>query len=152
MSRLSLFAALLLLPGAAGAADTPVPGPGLPPERVVEIQLDALQRNDEPHADAGIELAWSFAHPANKAATGPLERFAAMIKNPVYRPLLNHLAHEIKRVAITGDAAVVAATVTPASGPVVFYQWRLERVASGPHAGAWMTAAVSSPAERGDSI
>lgn len=153
MSRLRRILAVFLLPGAlAAAGDQPVPGPDLPPERVVEIQLDALQHNDDPYKDAGIERTWTFAHPANKVMTGPLERFTAMIKGPGYRMLVNHREHEIKRVAVTGDSALVAVTVTPASGPIVFYQWQLERVGSGELEGAWMTVAVSPPIRRGDSI
>lgn len=153
MSRLSLIFSVFLLPGsAATAGDRPVPGPDLAPERVVEIQLDALQHNDEPHEDAGIRQTWAFAHPANKAMTGPLERFTAMIKSPAYRMLVNHREHAIKRVAATADLVLLAVAVTPASGPIVFYQWQLGKVRSGELEGAWMTIAVSPPIRREDAI
>lgn len=149
MSRLSLIPALLILLGAADyAAGGPAPDPALPPERVVEIQLDALQHNDEPHEDAGIERTWAFAHPANKRMTGPLDRFAAMIKSPAYRMLVDHREHTIKRVAVTEQSALFAVMVVSASGEAVFYQWQLQKARSG----AWMTVAVSPPVRREDAI
>lgn len=149
MSRLSLLSAALALAGAAlYAHGDSGPDPALSPERVVEIQLEALQRNDEPREDAGIERAWAFAHPANKSVTGPLERFAAMIKSPVYRMLVDHHEHSITRVAVTDETAWFVVTVVPESGLAVFYHWRLEKTTSG----AWMTIAVSPPISRGDTI
>lgn len=149
MSRLSLFSAILALAGAAFYAYGDLePDPALPPERVVEIQLEALQHNDEPREDSGIERAWAFAHPANRAVTGPLERFAAMIKNPAYRMLVDHREHSITRVAVTDESASFIVTVVPESGSVVFYQWQLGKARSG----AWMTIAVSPPISRDETI
>lgn len=149
MSRLSLLSAILALAGAAFYAYGDFePDPALPPERVVEIQLEALQNNDEPREDAGIERVWAFAHPANRAVTGPLERFAAMIKNPAYRMLVDHREHSIRRVAVTDETAWFVVTVVPGSGPLVFYHWQLEKTRSG----AWMTIAVSPPISRDETI
>jgi len=147
-----MLAALLLLGAPAYGAEHPKPDPSLAPERVVEIQLRALQRNDHPSSDAGIARAWAFAHPDNKRVTGPLERFAAMIKSPMYRMLLGHREHTIERVAAGENSVVFAVTVVPASGPVVVYRWTVARVRSGPLAGAWMTVSVSPPMVRGESI
>ena len=33
---------------------------------------------------------FGFASPENQAATGPVERFEALLRNPMYRPLLEH--------------------------------------------------------------
>lgn len=155
MSRLSLLvmglAMALASPNGVLGAD-PVPDPSLTPEQVMEIQLEALRRNDEPEKDAGIGQTWVFAHPNNKRITGPLERFAAMIKGPAYRMLVDHRAHTVEPVAINEETAMFAVTVVPASGPVVFYTWRLEKVRIGSLAGSWMTIAVSAPLRRGDSI
>lgn len=149
MSRLSPITVVLALLGAAAyAAGESAPDPALPPVRVVEIQLEALQHNDEPHEDAGIERTWAFAHPANKRMTGPLDRFAAMIKSPGYRMLVDHREHTIKRVAVTDESALFTVMILPAAGDAVFYQWRLEKARSG----AWMTVAVSPPIRREDAI
>ena len=153
MSRLCLIAAALALgvaPAAAGGRATP--DPSLAPRQVVEIQLNALQHNDDPHKDAGIERTWAFAHPYNKRITGPLGNFEAMIKGPQYRMLVDHRTHAVQRIAVTDDFALFAVTVVPAKGPVVSYQWKLEKVRSGPFSGDWMTLAVSPPIRLGDSI
>lgn len=153
MARLKLVvAASMFLTGAVPADDAPVPDPGLAPGRVVEIQLNALQHNDEPRHDAGIVRTWAFAHPANKIITGPLERFKAMIKGPGYRMLVNHREHAIARIVLTEEYALFAVRIVPASGAQVFYQWKLEKVHSGPFSGAWMTVAVSPPIRPEDSI
>ena len=49
------------------AATRPKPSPALAPERVVAIQLDALQHNDTPSPDFGIETTFAFASPAAAA-------------------------------------------------------------------------------------
>lgn len=152
MSRLPLALTAWLLLGGSVLAGPPEPGPDLTPERVVEIQLVALQHNDDPRRDAGIERTWAFAHPDNKRITGPLERFTAMIKSPGYRALVGHRKHVIETVVQTEDTAEFVVTVIPASGAVVAYRWRLEKVRDGSHTGAWMTVAVSPPIRRGQSI
>ena len=55
------------------------PRPELSPEEVIRIQLEALRHNDE--QDRGIEVAFRFASPANRASTGPLPRFIRMIEH-----------------------------------------------------------------------
>ena len=77
----------LFLPGAAAqnrASANPGPAPYLTARNVVAIQLQALQNNDVPAKDAGIAQVWKFAHPDNKRMTGPLPRFARMIKSAHY--------------------------------------------------------------------
>ena len=78
-------------------ADLVKPDPSIAPVEVVAIQLKALQFNDNPKPDFGIAQTWAFAHPRNRAATGPLPRFASMIKGPSYAKMLNHSRHEISR-------------------------------------------------------
>lgn len=146
------LAAALLLATPVGAAELLDPDPAYSPKKVVQIQLEALQDNDSPEADAGIRQTWAFAHPDNKEMTGPLSRFTRMIESPRYSMLLNHRSHEIDRVEKTDDRAVFAVTVTDAQGKVVGYRWEVARVRDGDHAGAWMTVAVSPPMDAGDAI
>jgi hypothetical protein len=151
--RSSLVAvALLVMAAPSWAADPLMPDPALSPAEVVSIQLNALQRNDAPEADAGIAQTWAFAHPDNKRVTGPLPRFAQMIKGPLYQILLGHRSHEIKEVSRTDDQAVFAVTVTSQTGEVVGYQWTVAKVADGENAGTWMTTAVSPPIPIGEAI
>lgn len=140
-----LLGAFLTTASAGGAEPTPSPGPALSAREVVEIQLDALQRNDRPNADAGIATTWRFAHPDNRRLTGPLERFTAMLKAPAYRLLLNHRGHSVEVLESRPDRQVFAVTVISGDGPVVIYEWEVAKVVNGPQAGAWMTVAVSPP-------
>ena len=58
------------------------------------IQLNSLKNNNTPYKDAGIEQTWEFAHPNNKLATGPLERFKKMIYSDSYKILISHENNE----------------------------------------------------------
>jgi hypothetical protein len=147
-----LAAALLVMTAPSWAADIRTPDPALSPAEVVEIQLTALQANDAPQTDAGIAQTWAFAHPDNKRMTGPLPRFAQMIKGPLYRILLNHQSHEAKEVSRSDDEAVFAVTVTSQTSEVVVYRWSVAKVADGENVGAWMTIAVSPPIPAGEAI
>ena len=153
MVRLGItLLALLLVAIPTIARDLLEPDPSLPPERVLEIQLQSLQRNDVPAPDAGIAQTWAFAHPDNKRVTGPLERFAAMIKGPSFRMLLGHREHIIQTVVQTGSYALFAVTIVTAADRRVSYRWELSKVRSGAFAGSWMTVAVSPPLRAGDAI
>ena len=134
------------------AADMLQPDPDLSPSEVVAIQLSALQANDTPGPDAGIAQTFAFAHPDNRRVTGPLPRFAQMIKGPLYRILLGHRSHEIREVSGTADQVDFAVTVTSRTGEVVGYRWTVAKVAAGENVGAWMTTAVSPPLPIGEAI
>ena len=64
------------------------PNSEIKPSEVVKIQLLGLQKNNSIFKDSGIEQTWNFAHPSNKKATGPLNRFKQMIKGNNYHCLL----------------------------------------------------------------
>jgi hypothetical protein len=152
MVRAIVFAVAFLSAAAPGwAADLLAPDPALSPAEVVAIQLDALQANAAAD-DAGIAQTWAFAHPDNKRMTGPLPRFAQMIKGPQYQMLLNHRSHEVREVSRTDEEAVFAVTITTSTGDVVGYQWTVAKVRDGEHAGAWMTIGVSPPVPAGQAI
>ena len=51
------------------------PNPSISAKDVILIQLKALQTNNLPFEDAGIEQTWEFAHPNNRKFTGPLNNF-----------------------------------------------------------------------------
>ena len=90
MYRTFLFVAIIFLSKSIFAENLVKPNPDINPIEVVEVQLFALQSNDE-NNDLGIEQTWKFAHPRNKMATGPLPKFAYMIRTPAYSILLNNL-------------------------------------------------------------
>lgn len=121
----------------------PAPSPSLTPDAVVKLQVEALQTNDRPQPDAGIARVWAFASPANKQQTGPLPRFAAMVHNPAYAPMLNHRRVQYGPVEVVGDQARQVVILEPARGPAVAYLFILGRQPHGsPLAGCWMTDAV----------
>ena len=49
------------------------PDPKISAKDVISIQLKALQINNSPFEDAGIEQTWEFAHPNNRIYTGPIK-------------------------------------------------------------------------------
>ena len=51
-------------------------------------QLEALQAGD-------VLATFAFASPANAAITGPVDKFAALLENPTYRPLSQHMGSEV---------------------------------------------------------
>ena len=145
MIRHALIACVLwfTLSGSTSAVTNVASNAALEPREVVAIQLEALQQNDRPVADAGIARVWDYAHPANKAVTGPIERFARMIKSGGYRVLINHLGHEIEPVSRTDNQAVFSVTVSNQRNDVSGFKWVVNKVRSGEDAGRWMTISVS---------
>tara|TARA_B100001564_G_C20402193_1_gene561697 strand:+ start:83 stop:538 length:456 start_codon:yes stop_codon:yes gene_type:complete len=120
------------------------PSPDINPIDVVEVQLFALQSNDE--SDFGIRQTWEFAHPRNKMATGPLPRFTSMIKTPAYSILLNNLKFETREIFNDGKTAGIAVRIEAKDNKAYTYMWTLEKITEeGPLKGIWMTSGVSSP-------
>lgn len=112
------------------------------PEQVVQFQVEALAQNNVPHSNAGIELAYRFASPSNKAAIGSLYRFALVVYNPFYRPLLNHQTANYGTIHIEGDTAIQLVFLTTAHGNRLGYLFKLSRQQGGHYNGCWMTDEV----------
>ena len=143
------IAGLVLVSFSARAADLVVPDPSIAPEEVVAIQMKALQFNDNPKPDFGIAQTWNFAHPRNRAITGPLPRFAGMLKGPAYGQMLNHASHRIVPVPGDGDRVNFDVFMEPSRGNVLFFNWAVELVKGGEFDNCWMTVAVSTPRPAG---
>ena len=120
-------------------AEGPVPNPDLSPREVVRIQLEALRRNGELGQDSGIATVFRFASAANQAVTGPLERFVEMLKNPLYRPMLDHSSAEFGPVQSEGDIARVQVVLFGRMGEVAAYDFTLSKDED---TGCWLTDAV----------
>jgi hypothetical protein len=118
------------------------PIPELSPDQVVKIQLKALRENDRLGEDSGIEGAYNFASPANREFTGPLERFARMVRNPLYSPMLNHKSARFEPVRIFGDQAEQRVTLIDANGQEAVYLFQLSRQFDNGYMGCWMTDGV----------
>ena len=147
MHPIQIATAALLLPLAlvltvAEGRDDPEPSPELGPAEVVRIQVEALGRNDDPEPDAGIRTAFRFASPQNRAVTGPLPRFAALVRGPVYGDMLDFARAEYGAVAVEGDRAAQRVTIYHHDGRRAVYLFGLRRQPGGECAGCWMTDAV----------
>ena len=129
------------------------PNSDIKPSKVVEIQLSGLQKNDLNYKDSGIEQTWNFAHPNNKKATGPLERFKRMIKGNNYQMMINHLSHTITQVR-RGDSWVQFEVIILDKDKIYHkFNWQVEKyTADGPLKDCWLTTMVSSPIALGSSI
>lgn len=125
-----------------GSTESAQPHPDLSPAEVIRIQIEALGKNDSPHENAGIEIAFRFASPTNKQATGPLERFIQIARSPAYRPMLNHRGAEYSELQTRGDEAVQPLILTTKAGEQIGYTFFLSKQRGGPFDACWMTDGV----------
>ena len=127
-------------------ADLIKPNITLKPFDILTIQLNSLQNNNVPFKDAGIEQTWEFAHPNNKAMTGPLEKFKQMIYSRSYKILLEHENNEITILKETNNKSVYKVYILSKEKKKYYYIWQIEKVRQeGDLKNCWMTTSVSSP-------
>ena len=127
-------------------ADMIKPDPSISPKEVISIQLIALQNNDLPFDDAGIEQTWEFAHPDNRAFTGPLDNFIRMLKNPSYVMMIDHLEHKIIPVQEQEMNSYYFVELIDSNGKKFGFEWTVEKVnQNGKFKDCWMTVGVSQP-------
>jgi hypothetical protein len=120
----------------------PTPDPSYGPERVIEMQLEALATNDEPVENAGIKTAYNFASPANRRSTGPLSRFIRMVEGPQYAPMVDHVEATTGPVERDGTQATQTVTVTGPDDRTVTYEFGVSKQSAGRFAGCWQTDRV----------
>ena len=125
--------------GADPLSEALMPEPTLPPGDVIRIQLEALRHNDE--QDRGIAVAFRFASPANRAGTGPLSRFAAMIKEGPYALMLDFRDATYGPVETISGRARQRVTLTGARERMTYW-FHLSRQTEVPYVDCWMTDAV----------
>ena len=134
-------------------ADLIKPNSNLKPFEVLMIQLNSLKDNNTPYKDAGIEQAWEFAHPTNKAATGPLERFKQMIYSDSYKILISHENHKTIILKESQNKLVYKVYVLSKDKKKYSYIWQIEKVKrEGRFKDCWMTTGVSDPIYLGETI
>ena len=122
------------------------PNPKLKPFEVLMIQLNSLKNNNNPYKDAGIEQTWEFAHPRNKAITGPLDKFKKMIHSENYKLLISHENSEITILKETADVSVYKVIVLTKNKKKYYYIWQVEKIfIEGQLKNCWMTTSVSNP-------
>jgi len=122
------------------------PDPTISAKDVISIQLKALQINNSPFEDAGIEQTWEFAHPNNRKYTGPLNNFIRMLKNPSYSMMLDHLEHNIIPVEEDETVSYYFVELTDINGKKYGFEWTVQKVIeNGKYKDCWMTIGVSTP-------
>ena len=137
------FAVLLSVALACADADRSwrdaVPHAGLAPGDVVVAQLDALREGAG--GNEGIAVAFRFASPGNRRSTGPVERFARMIREGPYEVLLGYDGAHPGPVEVDGDSATQRVTIVR-GGTSRHFVFILTRQWDGDCVGCWMTDAV----------
>jgi hypothetical protein len=107
---------------------------------VVRLQVGALRafRDDK----SAIHQCYVLASPANRAATGPLNRFIAMVQNPVYGALVLQTTALVGQAVIRGEQATVLVTVLDQSRTPHVFRFFLSKQTEPLHLDCWMTDAV----------
>ena len=147
------FLIIFLISISISKAELLQPNSEIKPSDVVKIQLLGLQKNNEKFEDSGIEQTWNFAHPNNKKATGPLDKFKRMIKGNNYQMMINHLSHTITQIK-RGDSWVQFEVILLDKEKIYHkFNWQVEKYTKeGPLKDCWLTTIVSSPEPLGSSI
>ena len=134
-------------------ADLIKPNANLKPFEVLMIQLNSLKNNNSPYKDAGIEQTWEFAHPINKASTGPLERFKEMLYSASYKILISHENNKTVILKESVNKLVYKVYVLSEDKKKYYYIWQIEKVKlEGKLKNCWMTTVVSDPIYLGETI
>ena len=129
------------------------PNSNIKPAEVVKIQLLGLQKNNDVFEDSGIEQTWNFAHPNNKKATGPLDKFKTMIKGNNYQMMINHISHTITQIRGGDNWAQFEVIILDKNKIYHKFNWQVEKYKEdGPLKDCWLTTMVSSPESLGSSI
>lgn len=111
-------------------------------EEVVELQVEALQDNDNPREDAGIETAYNFASPRNRSNTGPIRSFKRMVKNPLYSDMIDHDKASYIPMEKDGEVAKQEVVLIQEDGNETKYEFVVSVQSDGDFEGCWMTDSV----------
>ena len=129
------------------------PNINLNPKEVIKIQLKALMNNNLPYKDAGITQTWEFAHPQNRAFTGPLSNFTLMMKSDSYSIMIDHTSHNIILVSKEYDVSNYFVELTDKIGNKFGFTWTLQKVLiDSEFKDCWMTTGVSDSIYLGETI
>lgn len=118
----------------------PTAEPITEPGEVVRRQMDALARYRGDRS--AIQEVYAYASPANRAVTGPLDRFERMILARPYDTMAVNRGYRIGQAVEHGDLATVLVTVVGPNNEVRLYRFYLSRDAEEKDAG-WLTDRVS---------
>ena len=150
MRYFSVFFILFVCLSSQGHTKNIQPKKTLSAKEVILIQLNALKNNDQ--NDSGIEQTWLFAHPKNKLATGPYDRFKKMLYDPHYVILLNHYSHQLSLIDSKETEKIYEIKITTKDQRHFFYEWKVEIGSEKNCKSCWFTSAVSFPEIKGKNI
>ena len=152
-SKIKTFLIIFFITISTSNAELLKPNSNIKPSEVVKIQLLGLQNNNKVFNDSGIEQTWNFAHPMNKQATGPLDRFKEMLKSNNYQMMINHISHTITQVRRGDDWVQFEVIILDKEKIYHKFNWQVEKfIDDGPLKDCWLTTMVSSPEPLGSSI
>lgn len=158
----SLFPAVILIVSSLISLDVQASQaeesqPNISAERVVFIQLEALQRWDGRSVDEALRQVWELAHPRNQLMTGPIERFGQMLLAPSYEPLIGHQSHTIQSIDSSNNGhaeaktAIFSVRVLAGNGNFYRFVWQLSMV-DRPNGRVWLTSRVSPARSTGEQL
>jgi hypothetical protein len=117
-----------------------MPAPRLTPDEVVRLQVGALRAfGDDASA---INQCYVLASPANRAYTGPLNRFIAMVRSPTFGTLVSQTSTLVGQPVIRGGQATVLVTVLDPSRTPHVFRFFLSKQTDRHYLDCWMTDAV----------
>ena len=153
MKKIISYTIFILLNISVVSAELIKPSIEIEPDKVVNIQLSGLMKNDNPSKNHGIKQTWEFALPSNKKYTGPLPKFINLLQSESYKMLLNHLDNEITEVFKSINRYGFEVTILALDKKYYKFQWVVEKYyEDGPLKDCWLTTSVSNPISLGSSI
>lgn len=114
---------------------------------VVEVCMNALLRNGEPYANAGLEVCWNFSSDRCRASQGgSLEVFIEFADNPVFSTMVDAASwdvvsqgNEIPGTPTRGAMQTVLAAVTKEDGGKSReFLWTLQKERRPPRQDCWL--------------
>jgi hypothetical protein len=122
-----------------------VPSPKLEPREVVQIQVASLA--DCQVSPDALQQVYAFASPDNREVTGPIDRFAAMLLSPQYKPLVEQQHVVVGSQVVHSNWASVMVTAMDQQHALRTFHFYLAKETKAPYAGCWMTyGVVADPA------
>ncbi len=109
------------------------------PKQVVEIQMKALFAYH--HNRAAIHQVFAHASPANRAVSGPPEKFEQMILQPRYNALVSSKHCMVGQAVERGKVAAVLVTTVDRQGRMTVFRFFLS-IQTDTYPGCWMTDGV----------
>lgn len=111
------------------------------PRRVVDTQMAALAECRQ--SERALHQVYALASPANKEVTGPIDRFAAMLLSPTFRPLVDQQRAIVGDATIRGDLASVMVTIVDEQRQPAIFHFYLERGAEPSQPNSWTVYGVT---------